>query len=115
MFHDLRSVSHLESKSPPPFYYSTLHESHVWKAQFHPDSADILFTCSEDGSLFMYELEGLAQYEQPSHRNFQKERVHARKLCSGSLGINSFAVDATKNCIVSAREDESVTIHVNLL
>jgi WD40 repeat protein len=117
MLHDLRKIHQTDSKSPPPFFYSTVHESHIWQAKFHPVVADTLLSCSEDGSLFLWDFTALNVYENPSTTKYgrEAERVQAQKLSSGSLGLNAVAMDPDKNCAVSVREDESVTIHVNLL
>lgn len=117
MLHDVRLISSAANRGSAPIYYATMHTGHVGLVKLHPDSPDTLLSCSDDGSLLMWDLAPVSQsttMELPS-RARDAERVRIRKLFNSSLPVNTFTIDAGNNLLISACEDESLTVHTNLL
>lgn len=111
MFHDLRAAPQ------PVLVNQSLHSGHLWKVAFHPDQPNHVVSCSDDGTLLLWDTS--SAFEQtsnlkPSSIGSKIQGQHVKRLRNDGLPINTFEIDTTHNLIISTSDAEAITFNTDL-
>ena len=109
MFHDLRAAPQ------PVLINSNLHSSYIWQVQFHHTHPDSILSCSEDGTLLIWNtansFESTLQLKSTSISNKPPKKENVKQLRNDGMPINCFQLDSQHNAVLSASESESVNFN----
>jgi nuclear pore complex protein Nup43 len=109
------SIAMWDLRQNAPFMHLDKHTSHVWEVQHHATAPDNLFTCSEDGFLFHWDVKAIQQVsgrgasQLVANDEVIEEVGNSRRVVvTDKLGINSFHVNPETNVLVSAGDTHSL-------
>ena len=111
MFHDLRAAPQ------PVLVNQSLHFGHLWKVAFHPDHPDHVLSCSDDGTLLMWDTSSAFEHTtnlKPSSIGSKLHGSNVKRLRNDGLPINTFEIDTTDNLVISSSDAEAVTFNTDL-
>jgi WD40 repeat protein len=112
-FHDLRS------SIQPVLANASLHQGHIWQAQFHKAEPDYVLSASDDGRLIIWDtvtaFESTTSIKPSSIASQLQKKQNYRTLRNDGLSINCFAVDTHHNLVISASDAESVAFNLELI
>lgn len=123
------SIYAWDMRNPNSCLFSvTKHASYVWQVAFHPTEPDFLMTCSNDGNLFLWDFNTLskssAQFGGKYQSSFEvasvivgsnPDALPVYPIINTDLSINSFDINPNLNAIVTASDNELLTVKSELL
>lgn len=111
MFHDLRAAPQ------PVLVNQSLHFGHLWKVAFHPDQPDHVISCSDDGTLLMWDTSSAFEHTvnlKPSSIGSKFQGNNIKALRNDGLPINTFQIDTSHNLVISSSDAEAITFNTDL-
>lgn len=99
IFYDVRA------STTPVMLNNSIHNGHVWQANFHPKNPDFIVSSSSDGSLALWNTYN--SFSNDSNSN----DFNVQLLRNSDLDITSFDIDNRNDMIISTSEVESITFN----
>jgi len=95
-------------RNQKPVYRKKEHETTVWQVKYHPKKSDLIFSCSNDGTLSKWDLNVSKNYSEGKFVA-KDENISTTKLIKNSQqSINSFDISSQHELVFAGGENESI-------